>query len=282
MSFSEIPGAIARAILIAMLVAAPALLVPSTGADTAQIVIVLSMLAGFMTFIEYYGKYPSIIEFRFAPPFNRLKFFCLAIILITISLILRGQDDPTQLTLMLTALGHRLGTAIDFPLSPVRMVLLMMPADADQDLLDMVRIASGISYTVSLVMMLIFVTFVRHLGWPNRCGAFNVWVNLPLFDPTGGGDVLFRLRRDAGLNVVLGALLPFLIPAIIRMASNLVDPISISHPQTLIWMMTAWAFLPASMLMRGIAMSRIADMIEEKRRRAYAADGLSVEGLQRV
>lgn len=282
MLFSEIPGAIARAILIAILVAAPALLVPSTGADTAQIVIVLSMLAGFMTFIEYYGRYPSIIEFRFAPPFNRLKFFALAFILITISLILRGQSDPTNLTRMLTALGGRLGMAIDFPYSPVRMVLLMLPSDADQVLFDMVRIAAGISYTISLVMMLVFVTFVRLLDWPRRCGAFNVWVNLPLFDPTSGGDVLFRLRRDAGLNVVLGALLPFMIPAIIRVASNLVEPISISNPQTLIWMMTAWAFLPASMLMRGIAMSRIADMIEDKRRRVYAEDGLSLEGLQRV
>ncbi|SEM00723.1 hypothetical protein SAMN05443999_11126 [Roseovarius azorensis] len=268
--FSEVPGAIARAILIALLVATPALLVPSTGADTAQIAIVLSMLAGLMTFIEYYGKYPSIIEFRFAPPFNRVKFFALAIIVVCLSVIIRGQTLPTGWTQMLTGLGHSLGMAIDFPYSPVRLALLMLPADADRAQVDMVRIAAGISYAVSLAMMLIFVTQVRLLGWPARSGAFNVWINLPLFDPTGGRDVLFRLRRDAGLNVVLGALLPFLIPAIIRVVSNLVDPISISHPQTLIWTMTAWAFLPASMLMRGIAMSRIADMIEEKRRRAYA------------
>ena len=94
--------------------------------------------------------------------------------------------------------------------------------------------------------------------------------------------MLHRLRRDAGLNVVLGSLLPFLIPAAVSAASSLVDPISIAHPQTLIWTMTAWAFLPASMLIRGIAMSRIADMIEDKRRRAYAADDLGGNGLQRA
>jgi hypothetical protein len=82
--------------------------------------------------------------------------------------------------------------------------------------------------------------------------------------------VLTRLKRDAGLNIVIGALLPFIIPAAVKVASDLVDPISIQDPQTLIWTITAWAFLPASMLMRGIAMSRIADMIEEKRRLAYA------------
>jgi len=180
-----------------------------------------------------------------------------------------------------TQFGRGLGDAIDFPYSPVRLVVLMMPADADAALIDMVRIASGISYTLSLVMILYFVTLVRFLGWPARSGAFNVWINLPLFDPTGGGDVLHRLRRDAGLNVVLGSLLPFLIPAVVRAASGMIDPISITQPQTLIWTMTAWAFLPASMLMRGLAMSRIADMIEDKRRRAYAeGDALIAKGLQ--
>ena len=152
--FSLVPGALARAILIAMLVATPSLVVPSTGADTAQIVIVLSILAGFMTFIEYYGKYPSIIEFRFAPPFNRAKFFALTIILVSLAMIVRGTTHPTEATEWLTHLGRGLGEAIDFPYSPVRLVVLMMPADADAALIDMVRIASGISYTVSLVMIL--------------------------------------------------------------------------------------------------------------------------------
>lgn len=279
--FSLIPGALARAMLIVILVATPSLVVPSTGADTAQIVIVLSLLAGFMTFIEYYGKYPSIIEFRFAPPLNRCKFFALATILLSLSMIVRGTTDPTGWTDGLTQFGRGLGEAIDFPYSPVRLVVLMMPANADVALIDMVRIASGISYTFSLAMILYFVTLVRFLGWPARSGAFNVWVNLPLFDPTGGGDVLHRLRRDAGLNIVLGSLLPFLIPAAVRAASNAIDPISIANPQTLIWTMTAWAFLPASMFMRGIAMSRIADMIEDKRRRAYAeGDAMTGKGLQ--
>ena len=277
---SQVTSALTRAVLVALLVATPSLMLPSTATDTAQVVVVIAILASFMTFIEYYGRYPSIIEFRFAPPFNRLKFLGLAITILFLSLISRGKTDPTQLTMWLTHLGDGLGHAIDFPYSPVRLVVLMMPADADAELITSVRTAAGISYMVSLSMMFIFLTLVRLFGWPVRNGAFNVWVNLPLFDPTGGGDVLNRLKRDAGLNIVLGSLLPFLIPATVKMASDMVDPISIANPQTLIWTMTAWAFLPASMLMRGIAMSRIADMIEEKRRRAYAK--AEADGLQRA
>jgi hypothetical protein len=97
-----------------------------------------------------------------------------------------------------------------------------------------------------------------------------VWLNLPLFDPTGGGDVLARLKRDSSVNIVLGFLLPFLAPAAFKLVVLVVGPVSITSPQTLIWVMTAWAILPANLVMRGIALHRIAGMIEEKRRRTYA------------
>ena len=47
---------------------------------------------------------------------------------------------------------------------------------------------------------------------------------------------------------------------------------TITSPQPLIWTAAAWAFLPASLLMRGVAMGRVADMIRVKRDRKIAAD----------
>lgn len=79
-----------------------------------------------------------------------------------------------------------------------------------------------------------------------------------------------RLQRDGRLNIALGFLMPFLIPAIIQMMSDLVDPIYLSDPKTMIWTISAWAFVPASMIMRGMAMTRVATLINENRRRAYA------------
>lgn len=279
---SQITTALLRAVLVAGLLAAPSLLLPTTATDTAQLVVVLAILASFMTFIEYYSRYPSLVEFRFAPPINRIKFIGLASTVLLLTFMLRGMVEPTGWSVFLWQLGTGLGEAIDFPYSPVRLVVLMLPVDADSQLVASVRTAAGLSYTISILMIFVFITAVRMFGWPLRNGAFNVWVNLPLFDPTGGGDVLHRLKRDAGLNIVLGSLLPFLIPAAIKAASDLIDPISIAHPQTLIWTITAWAFLPASMLMRGVAMSRIAEMIEEKRNRTYARAETEAEALHRA
>ena len=146
----------------------------------------------------------------------------------------------------------------------------MMPADAPYEAVNLIRTAAGLAYLVSLIALATFVVLVRVMGWPASQGAFNVWVNLPLFDPTAGGDVLYRLQRDARINIALGFLLPFIIPAVVEATADLLDPISLSNPQTMIWTISAWAFLPASMIMRGIAMGRVAEMIHDKRRRAYA------------
>ncbi|MDQ2095890.1 hypothetical protein NOI20_17350 [Rhodobacteraceae bacterium 10Alg 79] len=267
---SRLTSAFVRAGLMALLIAMPSLMLPDVSSDTTQIVVLVGILAFLLTFVEYFSEYPSIIEFRFAPPFNRLRFAALFVTVGMITLTCSDKTDPRPLTALAVQLGGMLGSAIDFPYSPVRLIVLMMPADSTAETLQSVRTAAGISYMTSLLMLFAFVSAVRLFGWPTRRGAFNVWVNLPLFDPTAGGDVLSRLKRDAGLNIVLGTLLPFLIPAVVKAAADLIDPITMENPQTLIWTMTAWAFLPASMIMRGIAMSRVADLIQEKRARAYA------------
>ncbi|MFB9148784.1 hypothetical protein [Roseovarius ramblicola] len=267
----------ARALLLAMLVATPALIVPFTHPATAQVVLVLALLAAVFTAMEYNSRYPGMLEFRFAPPYNRLRFFTLAAILVALSFMLRGQVVPTALSGGLNGAAAWLADLVDLPWSPVRLMVMLLPAEAEAGLADVLRRAASLAYVLSLGMVLIFAVFVRFLGWPTRSGPFNVWINLPLFDPTGGGDVLHRLRRDAGVNLLLGLLLPLAIPAIVRIATAVVGPVSLTDPQTLIWTVSAWAFLPASLLMRGIAMQRIAAMIEDKRRRSYAAARSPVE-----
>ncbi|SFT07338.1 hypothetical protein SAMN04488040_3005 [Sulfitobacter marinus] len=269
---ARIAGAGARGILVALLVTTPALMLPNSVHDADQITMLIALLASFLTFVEYNSKYPSIVEFRDAPPFNRLRFASLFAIVIVLTLILKHKVDPSEMSQALTSIGTILGNAMDFPFSPVRMIVLMLPENTSFARVESVRVSAGMAYLISLLSMAAFLVLVRVMNWPTRKGAFNVWVNMPLFDPTAGGDVIYRLRRDARINIVVGFLLPFVIPAVVKAASDLIDPITLQNPQTQIWTVAAWAFLPASMIIRGIALSKIADMIGEKRRRAYAAD----------
>lgn len=268
---NNLTGAFVRAVMAVMLVATPSFLLLATSADTTQIVALVALFAAAFTFVEYNSNYPSLVEFRDAPPFNRIRFIGLFATVFAITVILRGKTDPATVTLLFDAIGSRIGMAIDFPFSPVRLVLLMLPPDSSADLVATVRTAAGISYFVSLLSLSTFILVLRAGGWPARNVSFNVWVNLPTFDPTAGGDVVARLQRDGNINLILGVLLPSMIPAMIKLASDTFDPIDLSNPHTLIWTMTAWAFLPASLLMRGTALTRLARMISDQRKRAYAA-----------
>ncbi|CUH42991.1 hypothetical protein [Ruegeria atlantica] len=262
-------GAAIRGLLVALMVLTPALYLPVTSTNGTEIVVFLAILAFFLTFAEYNSAFPSFIEFRDAPPVNRLRFVGLMSMVTFLTLICKNAYTPTGLTTTFYSFGLGVANVVDFPYSPVRLIILMLPTDASAPLIELVRISASVAYVAALVTIASFAYAVKVRGWPTGNGAFNVWTNLPLFDPTKGGDVVTRLQRDGRLNICIGILLPFLIPALIKLLTDYADPISLSNPQTLIWTLSAWAFLPASMIMRGIATLRIANLIAEKRR-AYS------------
>ena len=262
---SQLTGALMRAVLVMVLVATPSMLLLDVTTDTKQMVALVALFLGVLTFVEYNSTYPSLVEFRDAPPFNRIRFLMLFATVFFIATIERGKLVPSTLTDFATAVGTLIGVSMDFPYSPVRLATLMMSDGASPEQVNSVRTAAGMAYLISLVSLAIFVVALKSGSWPLRGRAFNVWVNLPTFDPTTGGDVVMRLQRDARVNIALGFLLPFLTPAVVMISSNGFEPLALTSSQTLIWTITAWAFLPASLFMRGIAMGRVADMIQERR-----------------
>lgn len=262
---SQVTGAALRALLVIVLVAVPALILPGIPAEATQVVAFVALFAGALTFVEYASTYPGLIEFRHAPPFNRLRFAGLALTVVLVALVCRDWPAGGAGASALTAAAAALGALLDFPYSPVRLAMLILPAAAPPAELDLMRAVAGLSYTLSFVTVAVFVLLLRFGRWPARLRGFNLWVNLPTFDPAAGGDVVARLERDAVFNLSLGFLLPFVIPAVIKAGAGAVLPVSAQTPHTLVWVMAAWSFLPASLLMRGLAMNRIARLLRAQR-----------------
>ncbi len=267
---SRIAGAVVRALLVVVVVAIPSALLPGVLSDAKQMVALVALFAGLLTLAEYNANYPSLIEFRDAPPFNRMRYLMLFATVTGLTLIESGRTDPTSLSEFVHAIGHLIGTAMDFPYSPVRLATLMMAQGASIEQHEALRDAAGVAYFTSLVSLTVFVIILRAGAWPLKDRTFNVWVNLPTFDPSSGGDVVARLERDGRINIALGFLLPFVIPFVVSISSPGFNPLSLTSSQNLIWTMTAWSFLPASLFMRGIAMGRIAEMIRDMRARSVA------------
>ena len=272
---SRLAGALVRAVLVVLLIATPALLLPGVSDDVTQIVALVSIFAAALTIFEYASVYPGLVEFRNAPPFNRLRFASLFATVFLIAVVVRGETEPTVLNQWITTFGTGIGDAIDFPYSPVRQIVLLLPEGTAIEHIDRIRTAAGISYFISMLTLAVFYYFVRVRNWPMNNGPFNVWINMPTFDPTAGGDVVQRLERDARFNIIVGFTLPFFIPAALKASESMFGQVTLDTPQSMIWIVAAWAFLPASLLMRGLAIGRIAELVERKRRNtARAAKGL--------
>ncbi|MGB3408693.1 MAG: hypothetical protein WBA67_14505 [Jannaschia sp.] len=245
----------------------PSLLLPEGDSQFTDTVVLIAIFGALFVIVEYGAIYPGLIEFRDAPPFNRVRFAILFATLLLIGLACRGLDTPSTLTRLVQAVGLLLGQSMDFPLSPIRLLLWMTPEGTSLMQAQTLRFAAGLAYLVSLVGLTVFAIMIRLNNWPSPTGSFNVWINLPTFDPTAGADVVKRLKRDGAVNILLGILLPYLTPPVGYFIARSYGISMFESNLLLVWTIALWAFLPVSLFLRGIAMRRLALMISKKRRR---------------
>ncbi|WP_127110705.1 hypothetical protein [Pararhodobacter zhoushanensis] len=272
-SKSNVPGAAARALLVVLLAIFPALVVPSTAPDTAQSMLLLAVFAGGIVFAEYATEYPGLIEFRYAAPFNRTRFALIAVLAVLLSLMQRNGVEPGLLGGLTISAANLCGQLLDFGISPVRLLIAALPDSTPPVHLDMVRDGAALALVLAITTVLGFVTAIRLNAWPMGTGPFNVWINLPTFDPTAGNDVVLRLQRHARINIALGVVLPFLLPAGVIASELLINPVTLLSPMGFVWGIVLWAYIPASLVMRGVAMARVAKMIRASRRRFADSEG---------
>ena len=124
-----------------LLVATPALMLPNVSSDATQIVVLIAMFAAALTLFEYATDYPGLVEFRDAPPFNRIRFVGLYFTVFLLSILVRGQAVESTATHFVEAVGSLIGQAIDVPYSPVRLIVLMLPDTASVQDIDTLRTA---------------------------------------------------------------------------------------------------------------------------------------------
>lgn len=274
---SRLVAAILRAAIIVVVVCMPALVLPGTTQEGAELVVLVALVLGVFTAVEYSSTYPALIEFRDAPPFNRLRLLSLVVMLFCLSLV-AGENHASSLVLVLNALGVLFGHALEYPGSPLAALIHHLPDDVPTVSPEQVKIMAGLAIFTTLCALCSFAIMLRTDKWPQRGQAFNVWINLPTFDPTAGGDVIARLIRDARVNFIFALTITFILPTVGLMVSGHLGVQILTSPHALVWGITLWMFLPLSLFMRALAMVRIAAMIRDRRARLVAAVG--VDGVQ--
>ena len=275
---SRLTGALLRAVLIGGAFALPLLIVPADSPGKALVVSILVVSAFFWTFVEYASASPSIIEFRDTPPFNRIRFLTMAAIIFALSHIQAHGETSTPLTTLAFNVGVIVGHSVDFTGSPIWMMTQQFPGTLEPGEYATYLASAGMAYLLALASVIVFMAVFFLQDWPAKSGPFNMWKNLPSFNPSSDTDIVSSLNFDARVNILLGFVLPFLIPWIIGAVFRFIGISLFGDPYLMIWVVSGWAILPAGMIMRGVALSKVSQMIAAQRKVLEAqatAQGLS-------
>ena len=252
-----------RAALVVATVVVPLMLVPAAAPHAAEAVVLAALLAGLFTIAEYGARGPGLVEFRDAPPYNRIRLGILAATVLAVSIALGA---PSVLTDLLAALGAALAATVDVMGSPLRVLVGTVPDGVPPETLHDIRVAAGLAWALAALGVGVFVLALRLTAWPGRTeGRINLWVNLPTFDPSAPGDVVGRLRRDGVVNLALGAALPYVAPPLAAAIGAAHGVSVVGNDLLLVWVVALWAFLPVSLVLRGIALRRLATAIAAQR-----------------
>ena len=264
---SQFVGAVLRAVAMIVIVAMPAVMLPGSH-DSDYFAALACLAVGCLVMAEYTATYPGLIEFRDAPPYNRFRAITAFAVLFLLTVVgVHAQGAESTLAILLRAVGHSVGAALDFSFSPVRLMLLTV-ADGEARVAEVLTPMLGLAAVVGVAAVGLFAALMRATGWPLGRGRLNLWTNLPLFDPVAGEDVAERLRKSAAVNYSFAFLSPFLVPLGIEVGGEIVGTHSGADMQVMVWTVAIWVLAPVCFAMRAMALGKIVGMIEAQRRAA--------------
>ncbi|MHA3916203.1 hypothetical protein [Halovulum sp. GXIMD14793] len=264
---TRLVGALIRALLVVVVIAAPSMLLPNASDASREISLIVAGVAAAFTLFEYASTHPGLIDFRFAPPYNRVRFVAFAAQIFILTFLCRAFDDPNAdaFSRSLLGLADQAIALLDFPLSPVNVAATMIGAGENTDFVLQLKRAAGLSFLITFCSLVAFALILWFFRWPVGRRDFNLWINLPTFEPGYGRDVERRLSRDGLTNLLAGIAFLFLLPVLLSRASGWFDPSVLSNYQPLVWGVTLWAFFSGSLVIRGAAILKVAYLVKRSR-----------------
>ncbi len=261
----RLSGGILRALIVLLALFAPAVLVPGVSSCARGICAVIGAIAGLCVFFEYAARNPGLIDFRFAPPYNRARFAVFTAILFMMIFFVRAQDGRDDFSGQILSASLNIGQRFDFHMSPVAMAGAMLGDPAVPLMSALLRGAAALSFVTAATGTLFFGLLFWVTPWPQGRETFNLWINLPTLETAYGAEVERRLFRLAFGMIVAGLGAPYALLALASRAGGVFDPTALLDPLALVWGATLWASAPMYLLLRGLAIAKIAWLIRRAR-----------------
>ncbi|MEM8786979.1 MAG: hypothetical protein AAGE76_01840 [Pseudomonadota bacterium] len=258
-------GALIRALALVIVIASPAFLLPDVSRASQEITLIIAGIAAAFTLFEYASTHPGLIDFRFAPPYNRVRFIAFTVQILSVVFICRADAGSDLFATAVLGMADRAVAMTSFPLSPVDLAVTMIAGDSEASLQLLIRRAAAISVLVTFLFLAAFGVFLWIVRWPVVRRDFNLWINLPTFEPGYGRDVERRLYRDGFVNMLVGVGFLYLLPVLLSQSFGWFDPAVLRAYQPLVWGTTFWTFLSGSLVIRGAAILKVAWLVRRSR-----------------
>lgn len=259
---TRLAGASIRAALVAAMIVLPVLLLPDLSPNSADLAILAAAIAAAFVIFEYGFKTPSLIEFRFAAPYNRFRFAILAILLTTVAFAFREPVEATAATFAVSSFAVASASFWDFFFSPLSF-FLGLAENIDANSKRLVTNAAALALSITTLTLVLFGLLIWLFDWPLGANNFNLWVNMPNFDVTSGTETKQTLRQSALVSMITGLTLPYLIPQAALAFMGPLQPISSGNSLLLLWIIAIWCFVPAVSVLRAIALYKVANLVEQ-------------------
>lgn len=260
---TRLAGASLRAALVAVAVVIPALLVPNVSPTAAELAILSAAIAAAFVILEYGFQSPTLIEFRFAAPYNRFRFAILMALLLMIALAFREPIHQTGVSIAISSAAGFSFTIWDFPGSPLRFFLMLAePMGPESQIL--VGRAAALALSITTLGIAVFGLVIWAFSWPLARDSFNLWTNMPNFDSVMDDETQASLRQSAHVSIVIGLCLPYLAPQAAMAFMGPLKPVSSGNSLFLVWMIAIWCFIPAASILRAVALYKIANLLAQE------------------
>lgn len=255
----RLAGASLRGVLVALLILFPGWTLPAESGFALDLFWLLSLVCGVIVTIEYLSAAPSLIEFRFFPPYNRMRFGGLC--LIVLAMVCLFQELPTvSIFYLVFAAPAKLSFYLwDFQYSPVVALAHVLGRD-DPALTEQISQMAALALTMTILLTAAYCFETRGFRKPLEEGTFNIYLNLPLPTSTLVADnsPAFRLYIFGVLSIVLGLLLPVVVPFLLLPVARFVGGEPLAYRPMVVWVVTLWAWGAGAFVLRGVALLAIA------------------------
>ena len=249
-----------------LIIAAPAFLLPDVSLAAQEITLVVAGIAAAFTIFEYASTHPVLIDFRFAPPYNRMRFAIFGAQVLALVFLCRAHAGQDAFSGPYLGLAEQVTDLVAFPYSPVSFGAGIITSRAAPGFEALVTQAAALSFVVTVVPLVLFSVVLWLMGWPVKRQDFNLWINLPTFEPVYGSEVPRRLTRDGRVNLIAVIVALYVLPVLLAEIGGMYGLLREFDYQPVVWGATLWAFLSGSLLIRGLAILKIAHLVGRAQR----------------